>query len=119
MTKGEATQVKVHYKGKEDDFIIFVDDFETYKKWKDDRSTPMAHFISTFKIFVTHKHGTQGQLDGASKSTLENEFGSSNEDDVIKKILENGSIQDAEFPAHQGPKNDAQQGSIVAGQNSR
>lgn len=55
MTKGEAHQIKVHYKGKEEDFIIFVDDISTYKKWQNDKSVPMAHFISAFKIFVTHK----------------------------------------------------------------
>ncbi|KAF3056401.1 SDO1-like protein C21C3.19 [Daldinia childiae] len=119
MTKGETTQVKVHYKGKEDDFIIFIDDVETYKKWKNDKSVPMAHFISAFKIFVTHKQGTQGQMDGASNSTLENEFGVSNEDEVIKKILEAGTLQESEFPERQGPKNDAQRGSIVTGQVSR
>ncbi|KAI1779901.1 shwachman-Bodian-diamond syndrome protein [Hypoxylon cercidicola] len=119
MTKGEATQVKVHYKGKDEDFIIFVDDIETYKKWQNDKSVPMAHFISAFKIFVTHKQGAQGQMDTASKSTLENEFGVSNEDEVIKKILESGSIQESEFPDRQGPKNDAQQGSIVTGQVAR
>ncbi|KAI2629828.1 shwachman-Bodian-diamond syndrome protein [Hypoxylon sp. NC1633] len=115
MTKGEATQIKVHYKGKEDDFIIFIDDVETYKKWKDDKSVPMAHFISAFKIFVTHKQGAQGQMDGASNATLQNEFGVSNEDEVIKKILESGSIQESEFPERQGNKNDAQQGSIASG----
>ncbi|KAI0176200.1 shwachman-Bodian-diamond syndrome protein [Hypoxylon sp. FL1284] len=119
MTKGEVTQVKVHYKGKDEDFIIFVDDRDTYKKWQNDKSVPMAHFISAFKIFVTHKQGAQGQMDGASKSTLENEFGVTNEDEVIKKILESGSIQESEFPGRQGPKNDAQQGSIVTGQVAR
>ncbi|KAL7629426.1 hypothetical protein AAE478_000946 [Parahypoxylon ruwenzoriense] len=119
MTKGEATQVKVHYKGDAEDFIIFVDDLETYKKWKGDKSIPMAHFISAFKIFVTHKQGAQGRVDGASKATLENEFGTSNEDEVIKKILETGSLQESEFPERQGPKNDARGGSIVTGQVSR
>lgn len=53
--KGAATQVKVHYKGSDDDYLVFVDDLETFKKWQSDKSIPMAHFISTFKIFVTHK----------------------------------------------------------------
>ena len=35
-------------------------------------------------------------MDGASKSTLENEFGTSNEDECIIKILENGQIQSSE-----------------------
>lgn len=55
MTKGGATQVKVHFKGQDDDFLVFVDDLETYKKWQEDKSIPLAHFVSAFKIFVTHK----------------------------------------------------------------
>lgn len=45
---------------------------------------------------TTTRHGTQGVHDGASKQTLENEFGTKNEDDVIIKILETGEIQDSE-----------------------
>lgn len=55
MVKGESSQVKVHYKGQEDDFLIFIDDVSDYKKWQEDKSIPMSHFISAFKIFVTHK----------------------------------------------------------------
>jgi ribosome maturation protein Sdo1 len=43
-----------------------------------------------------NRHGAQGQLDGASKSTLENQFGTSNEDEVIKEILEKGTVQESE-----------------------
>ena len=32
-------------------------------------------------------------LDGASKATLENEFGTSNDDECIIKILESGEVQ--------------------------
>lgn len=55
MVKGATTQTKVHYKGKSQDFVIFLDDIETFKKWQSDKSIPLAHFISAFKIFVTHK----------------------------------------------------------------
>lgn len=55
MTRGETIQSKVFLKGQNDDYIIFVDDVETYKKWKNDKSIPLAHFISSFKIFHTHK----------------------------------------------------------------
>ncbi|KAI0846818.1 shwachman-Bodian-diamond syndrome protein [Daldinia vernicosa] len=119
MTKGEATQIKIHYKGQEDDFIIFVDDREAYKKWQNDKSVPMAHFISTFKVFVTHKQGAQGQMDGASQSLLENEFGTSNEEEVIKKILESGIIQESDFADRQGHKNDTKTIVIVPGQVTR
>jgi Shwachman-Bodian-Diamond syndrome (SBDS) protein len=56
MTRGESTQFKVHYKGKEDDFVVFVDDVDTYKKWQSDKSIAMAHFMSSFKVFITHKY---------------------------------------------------------------
>jgi len=55
MTKGEASQIKVHFKGRDEDFIVFIDDVDTYKKWKGDKSIPLAHFVASFKIFVTHK----------------------------------------------------------------
>lgn len=55
MPRGNVSQVKVHYHGKEDDFVIFVDDVESVEKWKNDRSIPLAQVVSGFKIFVTHK----------------------------------------------------------------
>lgn len=55
MTRGESVQTKVHYKGNQDDFVIFVDDLDTYKKWQADNSLPLAHFISSFQVFTTHK----------------------------------------------------------------
>ncbi|CCF47281.1 shwachman-Bodian-Diamond syndrome protein [Colletotrichum higginsianum] len=113
MVRGEAHQTKVHYKGQEDDFIVFVEDVELFKKWKTDKSVPLAHFISSYKIFVTHKQGNQGTFDAASKSTLENEFGTSVDDKVIIQILEKGEAQNAEFPERQGNKNDSQ-GPMVA-----
>ncbi|KAI4153375.1 MAG: hypothetical protein LQ340_002349 [Diploschistes diacapsis] len=96
MPRGNASQCKVHYQGKDDDFIILVDDAGSVQKWKGDRSIPLAQVVSGFKIFVTHKHGAQGVLDTASKSTLENEFGTHNDDECMIKILENGSIQETE-----------------------
>jgi hypothetical protein len=55
MTRGEAQQTKVHYKGKDEDFVIFVDDVKSAKGWKTDKTIPLAQVVSAFKIFVTHK----------------------------------------------------------------
>lgn len=44
-----------HYKGKDEDFIVFVDDVKAAKDWKTDKSIPLAQVVSAFKIFVTHK----------------------------------------------------------------
>ena len=35
-------------------------------------------------------------LDGASKATLENEFGTTNDDECIIKILEKGEVQQSQ-----------------------
>ncbi|KAJ3518951.1 hypothetical protein NM208_g14320 [Fusarium decemcellulare] len=165
MARGEATQTKVHYKGSSEDFLVFVDDVESYKKWQSDKSVPLAHFVSSFKIFLTHggqtalahtwccpaglgllrisnafqvvlrgfanpaahstddqvqtyrvswsganiddRQGAQGTYDTASKASLENEFGTSVDDDIIKQILEKGDAQTTEMPERQGPKNDS------------
>ena len=45
---------------------------------------------------IKNRHGAQGVLDTASKATLENEFGTSNEDDCMVKILEGGMVQETE-----------------------
>jgi hypothetical protein len=55
MVKGGAQELKVHYKGKDEDFIVFVDDVKALKDWKTDKSIPLAQVVSAFKIFVTHK----------------------------------------------------------------
>ena len=39
-------------------------------------------------------------MDGASKSTLENEFGTSNDDECIIKILETGQVQTTQVRDH-------------------
>lgn len=46
-------------------------------------------------------------LDGASKATLENEFGTSRDDDCIVKILEKGIVQISENAERGGDRNDS------------
>ncbi|KAL9132231.1 MAG: hypothetical protein Q9217_000035 [Psora testacea] len=145
MPRGNAAQSKVHYQGKEEDFVIMVDDIPSVQNWKKDKSIPLAQVVSGFKIFVTHKyiwihplldflcatstrrliqaqwiyetlqanvetvrcrHGAQNAYDGASKQLLENEFGTSDEDECMKKILEGGTLQETETSERQGPKNE-------------
>jgi len=113
MTRGETIQAKVHYKGKDDDFVVFLDSTEDFKKWQGDKSVPLAQVVSSFKIFVTHKQGAQGNLDGASNATLDNEFGTHVDEDVIKQILEKGTLQESQMPERQGNKNDSYGGAAA------
>ena len=43
-----------------------------------------------------YRQGTQGIMDTASKGTLEDEFGTHKEEDVVKQIIERGSIVESE-----------------------
>lgn len=56
MPTGQSSVTKVHYKGQEEDFIVFVESLEDLKSWKGDRSIPLAQVVNSFKIFVTHKY---------------------------------------------------------------
>jgi len=105
MTRADTDLVKVHFKGKEDDFIIMAESSDAVKKWKNDKSTPLVDVVNSFDVFTTHKHGAQGQLDRASRALLDNEFGSSKEDDVVKQILEKGEVQETKGAARQGQTN--------------
>jgi len=107
MVKGEGQTTKVHFKGKEDDFIVFVDSAKAVTDWKADKSIPLTEVVDSYKVFVTHKHGAQGTFDTASKSTLENEFGTAKEDDVVIQILEKGNVQESETGGRQGQKNES------------
>ncbi|KAL4947288.1 ribosome maturation protein [Aspergillus filifer] len=91
--RANDTSSKVFYKGKSDDFIVFVDDPAILQKWKNDSTIALADVLNGWKIFVTHKHGSQGVLDGASKASLENEFGTHDEEECVKKILHGGELQ--------------------------
>ena len=93
MPRGSGEAAKVHFKGTTDDFIVFVESPEELENWKKDKSIPLVQVVDSFKILLSHKHGAQGELDTASKATLENEFGTTNEDEIVKKILEEGQIQ--------------------------
>ncbi|OGM50067.1 RNA binding protein [Aspergillus bombycis] len=93
MPRANEPTAKVFYKGAAEDFIVFVDDIQVLNNWRKDRSIPLADVVNGFKIFVTHRHGAQGIMDGASKGILDTEFGTSNEDECIQKILENGEYQ--------------------------
>ncbi|KAF2668520.1 DUF1960-domain-containing protein [Microthyrium microscopicum] len=107
MTRGDTEQTKVHHKGQEDDFIVIAESKEQVKKWTEDKTIPLVDVVSSFDVFVTDKHGVQGQLNRASKSQLENEFGTSKEDDVVKLILEKGEVQNSKLGARQGERNQA------------
>ncbi|OJJ49105.1 hypothetical protein ASPZODRAFT_129505 [Penicilliopsis zonata CBS 506.65] len=105
MPRSNDNTSKIFYKGRSDDFVVFVDDLTTLNNWRKDKSVPLTDVVNGWKIFVTHKHGAQGVLDGASNASLENEFGTANEDDCMVKILEGGEYQNSPSRESQGDRN--------------
>ena len=45
---------------------------------------------------VPSRQGAQGSLDTASHATLDNEFGTHVDEEVIKQIIEKGTLQEAD-----------------------
>ncbi|KAI4923746.1 uncharacterized protein J4E92_007720 [Alternaria infectoria] len=97
MARGNSPQTQVFYKGSSgDQFCIFVESVEELQKWKADSTIPMVDVVAGWKVLVP-EHGKQGVLNTASKQQLENEFGKdAKEDDIFKKILQEGSVQSSE-----------------------
>ncbi|EGV64915.1 hypothetical protein PSN45_005268 [Yamadazyma tenuis] len=97
---------KIFYKGEENDFVVFVEDREALDKFREDSSIPLVDVISVFQVFTNRQGGVEGQLLQASKTELENEFGTKNTDEVIKKIVlegsdkSNASINNRKFNSH-------------------
>lgn len=54
MPRANDNTHKIFFKGQSEDFIVFVDDLEILKKWKEDRSVPLTDVLNGWKIFVTH-----------------------------------------------------------------
>ncbi|EGW33008.1 uncharacterized protein SPAPADRAFT_60332 [Spathaspora passalidarum NRRL Y-27907] len=107
-----ANPHKVLYKGQEVDFILFVDDIELLKKYrKGDTTIPLVDLVSVYKVFSNRNRGSGGIFDQASKGDLENEFGKTSVDDIIKKILIEGEDKkDVHLNPEYSSKNDSHGG---------
>lgn len=47
---------RVHYKGKNDDFFVFLESVEDFHRWLKDSTVPLAQVVSSFKVFCSHKY---------------------------------------------------------------
>jgi hypothetical protein len=56
MTRGDVNHVKIHYKGNDEDFLVFLDSVDDYQRWLGDKSVPLAQVVSSFKVFTTHRY---------------------------------------------------------------
>jgi ribosome maturation protein Sdo1 len=99
MARGGSQMTRVHYKGQHDDYFVFLDSLEDYRKWLKDSSIPLAQVVRSFQIFCTHKHGNQGMYDHASNADLDNEFGTHVDVEVMEKVLRAGTVTEGHVSA--------------------
>ncbi|KAK3307739.1 ribosome maturation protein, partial [Chaetomium strumarium] len=110
MARGGSHMTRVHYKGQHDDYFVFLDSLEDYRRWLKDSSIPLAQVVRTFQIFCTHKHGNQGMYDHASNADLDNEFGTHVDVEVLEKVLRAGTVTEGHMVERNGFRNDANGG---------
>lgn len=107
MARGNAQQTQVFYKGSSgEQFTVFIENEEELKKWKADSSIALSNVVAGWKILVAEQ-GKQGILNTASRQQLENAFDTTDEDEIIKKILTSGEVQSSENPERIGVTNDS------------
>lgn len=79
-----------------DDVYILVNP-ETAQKWKKEpNSVPLVDVVESFNIWKMHC----GQPDKISKDDMERIFGSSNMDDAIQRVLQEGTLEGKDFEVH-------------------
>lgn len=108
---------KLFWKGSDYDFVVFIEDSNLVQKYKGgDTTIPLIDIVSIYKVFINRQGGVEGVLDEASKSELANEFGSSDVDAIIKKILVEGTDKKSAGSFHSGEsgKNDSMGAGEVA-----
>ncbi|KAJ3041084.1 hypothetical protein HDV00_009984 [Rhizophlyctis rosea] len=86
--------------GKNMDFFVFANP-EMVDKWRSDKSVPLIEVVDSFDIFEVGNGGNTGVFSHPSKQALENAFNTSNDAEVIQRILTEGKVQAGAGPHHQ------------------
>jgi ribosome maturation protein Sdo1 len=71
-------------------FFIMVDE-DAYKKYQTDKSIPLAQVVDSFQV-LRYEHGRSGVVEKPSQREIEDVFGTKNDDEVVKMMLERGKI---------------------------
>ncbi|KAJ3037761.1 hypothetical protein HDV00_001346 [Rhizophlyctis rosea] len=78
--------------GKNMGFFVFANP-EMVDKWRSDKSVPLIEVVDSFDIFEVGNSGNIGVFSHPSKQALENAFNTSNDAEVIQRILTEGTVQ--------------------------
>lgn len=96
---------KVYYRGSKNDFSVFLDSLDAYKKWAvGDKTVPLSEVISSFNVYTpVTGNGTEGEIHEASRQVLAEEFGKFDSVDatIIPKILKEGKLMNVKSKARE------------------
>ncbi|CAG8519859.1 3229_t:CDS:2 [Ambispora gerdemannii] len=84
---------RIIYKGPShrEDFFVFGN-ADTVLKWRTDKSIPLIDCVQSFDVYETANGGNEGMTGRASHQQLEQCFGTSDPEEVVKQICEKGII---------------------------
>jgi len=82
-------------------YFIYVSDQEMVEKWKKDKSVPMVDVVESFDVFEIPQGGNTGHVDRPSRQELHSVFGTSDEHEIIAKILNEGHALHGDRDKHE------------------
>jgi ribosome maturation protein Sdo1 len=87
MPSEQAT--KVIYKSGETEFFVIANPGMVCK-WRKDKTIPLIDVVQNFDIHTTTTGSNTGEAIHPSNGMLESAFGTTNKDDIVKKIVNEG-----------------------------
>ncbi|KAI8343738.1 Shwachman-Bodian-diamond syndrome protein-domain-containing protein [Chlamydoabsidia padenii] len=75
----------------EEFYVVAIPEMVT--KWKNDKTIPLVDVVQSFEVFTSPAGGNILPADRPSKGQLENAFNTSNNDEVVRYLVENGMVK--------------------------
>lgn len=92
-----SQNVKIFYQPQYEDricengYVVFVNSEEALEKWRADPSSNIVNIVAAYQVWTTGKQGVNGELNEPSNLQLDTDWGTHKVDDIIPKILKEGS----------------------------
>lgn len=84
-----SQSVKVVYKINDTEFLVIAN-AGMVSKYKADKSIPLVEVVESFDVFTIANGGNTGEAIRPAKGVLESAFNTTNEDEIVKTIIQNG-----------------------------
>lgn len=82
--------VKVVYRGSENVEFFVIANADMVAKYRADKTIPLIDVVQSFDILTTSTGGNTGEAIRPAKGLLESNFNTSNQDEIVKTIIEKG-----------------------------